>query len=52
MLGMLVGEVEMIKRFNDPELQRQWEEYQDYLASHYGQAYKCMSFNEWKQRSE
>ena len=36
------------KRFNDPELQRQWEAYQDYLELHRGQAYFPMSFDEWR----
>jgi len=39
----------MTKEFNNPELQKQWEAYQDYVHLHDGQAYKCMSFDEWRE---
>jgi hypothetical protein len=38
------------RKFNNPELQKKWEEYEDYLALHYGQAYCPMSFDEWRLR--
>ncbi len=41
-----------MKRFNKKELQRQWEKYGDYLESHSGQAYRCMSFDEWRLRGK
>lgn len=42
----------MKRKFNDPELQRQWEEYEDYLELHSGQAYYPMSFDEFRRRGE
>ncbi|MEK6881964.1 MAG: hypothetical protein AABY22_20265 [Nanoarchaeota archaeon] len=38
----------MTRKFNDPELQKLWEEYEDYLADHSGQAYYCMPWSEWR----
>ena len=38
----------MSKKFNDPELQKEWEDYQDYLALHSGQAYNPVSFDEYR----
>ena len=37
----------MTDRFNDPELQKQWKDYQDYIALHSGQAILLPSFEEW-----
>ena len=37
----------MTRKFNNAEKQKLWEEYEDYLADHDGQAYLCMSWQEW-----
>lgn len=42
----------MTKRFNDPELQKLWEEYEDYLADKVGLAYSPMSWQEWRRTHE
>ncbi|KKL19619.1 hypothetical protein LCGC14_2463670 [marine sediment metagenome] len=41
----------MSKRFNDSELQKQWEGYEDYLALHMGQAYTPITFDEWRRKN-
>lgn len=38
------------RKFHDKELQRQYEEWEDYVNSHAGQAYRCMDFDEWRRR--